>query len=153
MWPFRLLPWYSSVFISSGTWLFAFSANISLFSFAFYFIFWRSIVQCKNGKQHNNLHLLSMCALMNLSAVKTAVCLGYDTISCDGSVLTFQRVVPQQNPAEYHCTVQDHTVSHMRSDCCEQLKCRMFLACWYMLVLFLAERYKGACQGFCPYFF
>jgi len=149
LWPFRLLPWYNSVFLLSSTWLFLFSANISLFSVAFYFVFWRSIAQCKYSKQHN-LHLFSMCALMNLLTVKTTVWLGYDTISCNGSGLTFQRIVPQQNPGECQCTVQDHTVSHTRCDCCEKLKCRMFLACWYMLVLFLAKRYKGACQGFCP---
>lgn len=51
MWAFRPLLWYSSIFLLSGTQLFAFSANISLFSGAFYFIFWRSIAQCKNWKQ------------------------------------------------------------------------------------------------------
>jgi len=93
-----------------------------------------------------------MCALMSLSTVKTGICLGYDIISCDGSVVTFQGIVSQQNPSKCQCTVQDHTVSHIRSDCCEKLKCQMFLACWYMLGLFLAGKYKGGCQGFCPFF-
>ena len=36
------------------------------------------LLSVRNG--NNNLHLFSMCVLMNLSTVKTAVCLGYDTM-------------------------------------------------------------------------
>ena len=151
MWAFRPLLCYSSIFLSPGTQLFAFSANISLFSGAFYFIFWRSIAQCKKWKQqpafifHVCLDEPVNCEDCCLPALWHHVVM---EVYWHFRGLCHSRIL-QNVSAHYETTL----VSHTRSDCCENLKCWIFLVCWYMLVFFLAERYKGGCQGFCPFFF